>query len=325
MSTAVDRAIREPSIASVSEYARRVSLLAWTYVGLTAGAIVGIGMLVWQAQLYVTLSQRSNVETLTLAFFLLFFAYLGALSLRGALGAARIGYYAVLRTLGTPGMEVERRKMRALGPPHSNADRTVALNFALEIESAPCRPFSLRVEDEAGSMGVIEVEGVRVTHRPAVKTGSDTLLAFFTEQVDGLLARRGAPAGLDVIQWQSIDDEAASQYLNLVQFARNLERGLHTGELWPKRIITDDERDEVERRLSSLCPALRSECFLPRWEYQAEHKVPLIPEPLGLLSLSRTERRVDPLASMGCALAIVVAVVIVLILIFVFPPWVPGV
>ncbi|HLJ80591.1 MAG TPA: hypothetical protein VKT52_03820, partial [Ktedonobacterales bacterium] len=236
MSTAVDRAIREPSIASGSEYARRVSLLAWTYVGLTAGAIVGIGMLVWQAQLYVTLSQRSNVETLTLAFFLLFFTYLAALSLRGVLGAAQIGYYAVLRTLGMPGTAVERRKMRALSPPRANADATVALNFALEIEGHPCRPFSLHVEDEAGSMGVIEVEGVRVTHHPAAKTGSNALLAFFTQQVDGLLARRGAPAGLDVVQWQNIDDEAASQYLNLAQFARNLERGLNTGELWPKRI-----------------------------------------------------------------------------------------
>jgi hypothetical protein len=54
---------------------------------MLVGALIGIGLLVWKAQLFVTLTQRSNVETLTLAFFLVFFAYLGILSARGAVGA----------------------------------------------------------------------------------------------------------------------------------------------------------------------------------------------------------------------------------------------
>jgi hypothetical protein len=45
---------------------------------------------------------------------------------------------------------------------------------------------------------------------------------------------------------------------------------------------------------------------------------------LGLVSLRRNERRVDPVASMGCAVLVVLAVVFVLAIFVVFPPWVPG-
>jgi hypothetical protein len=81
---------------------------------------------------------------------------------------------------------------------------------------------------------------------------------------------------------------------------------------------------DLESSLSDICAALRDEGFLPHWDYQAEHKLPIIPEPLGLISLSRTEQRVDPVSSMGCALLVVIAVLGILVLFIVIPPWVPG-
>jgi hypothetical protein len=317
------RVIREPDVQNPRHYALRVYRLAAAYAGLFVGALAGIALLMWQAPLYVTLSQRSNVETLTLAFFLVFFAYLAALSMGGALGAVRILYYAVLPRLGVAPVEVERRKMRALGPPVGDVT-TVALNVALEHEGKPAEPFTIVLEDGAGSMGRIVIDGAQVAHHPTVKDGSNALLAFFVQQTNRVLQERGARAGLDIVEWATINDEAAEQYLGIVHFARNLERRLGAEELWPKRVLSAADCAEVERRLAAICPALRNEAFLPDLEYAGEHRIPLIPQPLGLIGLSRSEKRVDPVASMGCAVIIVALVVMVLILFILFPPWVPG-
>jgi len=81
---------------------------------------------------------------------------------------------------------------------------------------------------------------------------------------------------------------------------------------------------ELEARLAEICPALRDEGFLPQWDYSAEHKLPIIPEPLGLVTLSKSYDRVDPASSMGFAVLVVGLLVLVLVLFTIFPPWVPG-
>lgn len=324
MSSIAERVIREPEAETAHQYAQHVNRLALAYGALFAASAVGIVLIVWKAQLFVTLSQRSNVETLTLAFFLIFFAYLLALSAGGTLGALRICYFRLLALRGMDRIEVEQRKMRALGPPQ-HVPATVGLNLVLEREGAPHQAFTIPVADQAGSMGELLVDGATITHRPTAKDGSNTLLVFFVRQVNALLAERQGPADLHIVVWGKIDNEGAEQYLGMVNFARNLESQLRLQELWPKRTLCDDDCDELQRRLATVCSPLRNEAFLPDWEYEGVHNVPLIPEPLGLISLSRSERRVDPIASMGCAVAIVIAVVVVLALIILFPPWVPGV
>jgi hypothetical protein len=143
-------------------------------------------------------------------------------------------------------------------------------------------------------------------------------------QLNSLHRERGDAGALEIVEWCTIDDEAAAQYLGMVRFARNLERHLGADELWPKVRLTDDDCAALEDRLGRLCPAIRDEAFLPDWEYSAEHKLPIIPEPLGLVSLSRSERRADPMATMGCAVLVVLASVAIIGLFILFPPWVPG-
>jgi hypothetical protein len=316
------RFIKEADTEDPQHYARRVRRLAGAYALLFAGSLAGIGLILWQGELLVTLAQRTNVETLTLAFFLVFFGYIAVLTAPGAVGALRVAYYAALaRLVGRA--EVERRKDRALGPPTA-VTPAVALNAVLERDGRPGEPFAVPAADAFGSMGVLEVDGAEVRHARARRNGSNSLLAYFVEQVIRVLAERGAAAQLDIVNWKQIDDEATEQYLGLVRFARNLEKQLGGAELWPKVTLTDSDCRELERRLAAVCPAVRDEEFLPDWEYAAEHKLPLIPEPLGLVSLSRTERRVDPVASMGCAVLVVAAAVVVLGLLITFPPWVPG-
>ena len=323
MPTFIEQAIREPDVQSPQRYAQRVHRLALTYTVLCAGSIAGIVLVVWRAQFYVTLSQRSNVETLTLAFLLIFFAYLIVLSAPGAFGAARIAWYTLLARRQPTWEDGERRKMRALNTT-SGEPTTVALNLALERADHATEAFMLPVADRAGSMGEIVVDGAKLTYHHPLKEGSNALLAFFVEQVNRTPSKRGAETRLDVVEWKSISDESAEEYLSLTQFARNLERRLGAEELWPKRILTDEDCARIEKQLTAVCPALRNEAFLPRWEYQGQHQLPLIPQPLGLISLTRSEKRVDPLASMGCAVVIVLVIVFILALIIIFPPWVPG-
>ena len=317
--------IKEPQADRPAAYARRVHELAAAYAGTFLLSLAGAALIIWRARLLVTLSQRSNVETLTLAFFLVFFLYLALLTVTGAWGAVRVATYALRARLGADPKEVERRKVAAL-PPAGKQNPVAALNVLMEREHRPGEPVRLRVADDVDEVSELVVMGAELREVQRHKDGSNSLLAFFVEQVNQVLEARGAkpPRRVDVVAWKLIDDEQAEQYLGLTDFAHRLQRHLDAGPLWPTVTLTDADCQELERRLSRVCPALRDEAFLPHWEYEGQHKLPLVPEPLGLVQLGRSERRVDPVTSMGCALLVVVVAVVALGLIIAFPPWVPG-
>ena len=130
-------------------------------------------------------------------------------------------------------------------------------------------------------------------------------------------------ADVTIVQWGSTDEEAMLSYSATATAMRALGRKLET-RVWPLVTLSDAARDTLERELSELAPALREEAFLPDWEFEGEHKLPIIPEPLGIISLSRTERRVDPLSSLTAALGAVVVVLGLVVYFIVRPPWVPG-
>lgn len=313
--------IREPQTGSPAAYSRRVHLLALTYSLLFGLSAAGLVVLVVWGKLFVTLAQRSNVETLVLLFLAVYFLYLASISLPGLLGAVRVAYYALLARISGPD-RAEARKARALPPPADGAT-VAALNVRLELAEAPDRPFKVEVRDRFGSMGWVAVDGVEIRHAGAPRP-SNSLLGYFVSQVNAVLSERGLKPELDILSWKQLDDELTDQYVATVRFARNLERHLGARELWPRLALTPRDLEAVTERLAAVCPALRSETFLPDWEYSGEHKLPLIPEPLGIISLARTERRVDPVASMGCAVLIVLFLVGTLALLVLIPPWVPG-
>jgi hypothetical protein len=132
-------AIREPAEESPRQYARRVYALASLYAVLFVASLAGIALLVWKAQLFVGLTQHSNVETLTLAFFVVLFGYIAIISAGGTLGAAHIAHYWLLTRLGHDRAAIERRKVKALGPPGEDPP-LAALNVILELETRPSRP-----------------------------------------------------------------------------------------------------------------------------------------------------------------------------------------
>jgi hypothetical protein len=318
-----ERLIREAETEDPQHYARRVGQLAVSYLLVFAGSVVGIVLIVWRGELLVTLAQRSNVETLTLAFFVLFFGYLATITARGAWGGLRIAWYSLQRRLGVSPLDVERRKAAALGPP-GKVVPAVALNVMVELDDMPCRELQVSVADEAGPMGRLVFDGAEVRHEEVRGDGSNSLLAFAVQQIGQILQGRGVDADLNIVTWRQLADEEHDRYMGLTRFANRLEAHLGADALWPKVRLNEEDLRELERRLTAICPALRAEAFLPHWEYEAEHQVPLIPEPLGLISLHRSERRVDPVTSMGCATTVVLLALAVLAVFIFFPPWVPG-
>ena len=314
--------IREATADNAEQFARRVYVLGAAYVVLFTASLVGIGLLVQWARTLVTLTQRSNVETLTLLFFLVFYGYSALISARGAWGALRIAYYAVRSAMQDVGT-VEQVKAKALGP-RSRRPQSVALSLMLTKDGAGSEPFELAVADDYGSMGRLRVDGVRLTFFQEHADGSTELFVYFEHQVADLVAGQPGAEDLAIVEWETIDDESLLEYLGLVRFARNLERALAIEETWPALRLTEADCRELEQRLSRICRDLRNEGFLPKWEYSGDHKLPLIPEPLGLLSLGRSERRVDPVFSMLTAATVVLFSVFVFSVLILVPPWVPG-
>ena len=308
------RIITEPGAENAEDYARRVRILALTYAVLFTACCVGAVVIVVEGKLFVTLAQRSNVETLTILFLLVLYCYLGAVSAPGALGAARIALFALGRRFGGDVPAQRRRQMASL--PGRGEGPWAALGKVLErTDGAPLR---FEIAGEAGYLGALEVEGARVRHLETA-SGSADLIAYFVRQVEEV-------TGLDLglVVWGQLDDDEGERYLAQVEFGRALRRHLGSEPLWPTLAITPAQCDEVQERLRRIAPALLEEAMLPDWEYEAEHKLPVIPEPLGLVSLGRSTKRADPVATMGFA-TVMVLLTLAVVLLFTFrPPWVPG-
>jgi hypothetical protein len=304
--------LKEASVRSVDGYRRRVRALAALYVTLAVLCAAGEWLLIAKGRLFVTLAQRSNVETLTLAFFLVYYAYVGALSLPGAAGALRLA----LASLGR-GAARESRKARSLAR-RKRRRYEAMLNSVVEV-SGRVPPLALPIRDRHGELGRLEFDGVRLVHHESPSDGSNELFAFVAEKVTSL-----QPARLDVVDWPSLDDESSQKYASLASFALGLEGAVGGAKLWPRVVLGEKEWDELGSTLTELCPVLRSEAFLPDWEYAGEHKLPIIPEPLGIVSLGRSEKRVDPLVSLGATFFVVLTSLALLGWFTWRPPWVPG-
>lgn len=316
--------VREQGTQSVPEYRKRVYRLAAVYLGIVATALASIILIIWHGKFFVTLSQRSNVETLTLAFIIVLFAYLTVVSAPGAWGAAKLVAFNLPAWVGGDRDAVERRKQRALKPKEGDPS-AVFLNCLVGLAGQPDEPVRIPLRDATGSLGTLVVDGPHMYHEEAVQSGSNSIFAYFEQRMQQLVRQRDPDARVQIVQWATIDDEQAHQYESMVTFSRNLARHLGTGPLWPHVELTPDDIETLKDEGSELCPILRSEALLPDLEYEAEHRLPIIPEPLGFIALSRQERRADPVAAMGCALIIAVVILALLLVLIVFPPWVPSV
>ncbi|HEY0252043.1 MAG TPA: hypothetical protein VGC41_10975 [Kofleriaceae bacterium] len=300
------RVIEDPEIRTPAHYHRRVTLLALLHPALFLVSTLGVVLLVWRGEFFITLAQRSNVETLTIAFCILFFAYFGLIAMSGAWGAVKVFVYR---------LRGEAAKQRALGKP-ANGD-AVALDTVVLLEGTD-GPWDLEIADSAGSLGVLHFDGVTICHRSAVGGGSNTMFGYIEDKLARMLGR-----DLAIVEWSSTSDDDFRRYRTTTQGISAIGDKLGIQAL-PTLTLTLAQRDELRAELTALCPALRDEAFLPDWEFEGEHKLPIIPEPLGIISLSRSEKRVDPLATLTSAFVVITLLVATTCFFLARPPWLPG-
>ncbi len=315
--------IREQGTESVDAYRTRVYRLAAIYFGIVIIASIADIVIIWQGKFFVTLSQRSNVETMILAVILVLFLYLIAVSLPGAWGAAKIVYYNLPAWLGQDRTAVEQRKQAALTFDQAPPD-PVFLNCVVRRAGSPNEPIEIPLEDPIGSLGTLIIDGAKLWHENSPQDGSNGLFAYFEQRIRQLVQAREPRTIIEIVQWASIDDEEAYQYDSMVRFSCALEKHLDAGPLWPTVELTVQDIEVLKKEASALCPILRNEAHLPDMEYEVEHRLPIIPEPLAFIALSRHERRADPEVSMGCGLIVAVVILGFLLLFLWLPPWVPG-
>lgn len=319
----LSRFIREPDTATVEQYRRRVYGLAAIYVGIVGTASAACVAIIVYGRFFVTLSQRSNVETLTLAVVLILFAYLALLSIPGAWGTTRILWRNVPAWFGRDRSDIERRKQAALMRQPARPIESAYLNRAVRLAN-PTEPITIPIADAAGSLGTIVIRAARMTLEETPRAKANSIFSFVANRLEALARATDPLVDIDVVQWAGIDDDAALQYASLVEFAENLERHLSSRPLWPCSIMNAHDIDVLRAEVAELCAALRDEALLPDIEFEAEHRLPIIPEPLAFISLSRHERRVDPVSSMGCALLVTAGIFALVIYFILVPPWVPS-
>jgi hypothetical protein len=306
----LSRLLEEPDCSSPEHYARRVRWLSLVHPLLFLVCAAGDVLLIWRGEFFITLAQRSNVEALTIAFCIAIFAYFAFLTLPGCWGALRLLGFRLL-----PLTSREPAKMRALGAPGDG--HAVALDSVVTLEGQP-GSWELAVRDEFGSLGRLCFDGVTIRHRDALRGGSNTLFGFLQTRLSDLTG-----ADLEIVEWESTSGDDYNRYRATTHALEAIGAKLEIAAL-PRVVLTAAHKAQLEHELARLCPALRAEAFLPDWEFSGEHKLPIIPEPLGFISLSRTESRVDPLATLVAALVTMTLLVAVTCFFLARPPWLPG-
>jgi hypothetical protein len=300
--------LEEPGVEDPAHYARRVHRLAFAHFALFAFSLGGFALLIWKSKFFVTLAQRSNVETLTITFVLLLCAYFAALTSPGALGALRI-----VATAGN-----QKKKQATLEKRERTPGGAAAFDKAIEIDGKLGEPFNVELRDEIGSLGRMRFHGVKLEILDTYRDGASSLLGYVEQQIQKITGH-----DLTIVHWKSTSEEELNAMMSASQAMLAIGRKLEI-DTWPTIKLSEDQRQRLESELSALCPALRNEAFLPDWEFEGHHKLPIIPEPLGIISLSRTEKRVDPLSALVAALTVIAIVVGLVVLFIVRPPWIPG-
>lgn len=301
-------------------YARKVAWLGAIYVALDVVCVALVATILWRGRHLVTLAQRSNVETALLLIVLVLALFYLATTARGAFGALRMAWLNAPYAFGGDAARVEARKQRVL----RDGGEPFAAHFDRALVLADDTAIRWQVADDAGCLGRIEIDQVTATVTPEKRGLNNSLIAFVLGEVLDVLARRSPPEELAIVSWSNIDEEEAAVYRStVVAFTRLAER---TGgaPLWPTIRLTREDVAAVAREIRRVVPALRNEALLPDLEYGVEYTVPVLPEPLAFLQLRRSERRADPILTMGYALVVMALVLLAVLLLIAFPPWVPS-
>src|SRR5687767_9310439 len=156
-----EKLIKQYVTQTPERYGARVRWMAFIYLSLNTISIIIMISIAWRVTFFVTLSQRSNVETLTLAIVFILSLYYILTTFKGFIGAIRMAWLnlPMLWSKEKSQLEkIEQRKHSALPP----AKESISAYFdqAIIKEGEPHKPIRWELVDGAGKLGEIEVDGV---------------------------------------------------------------------------------------------------------------------------------------------------------------------
>lgn len=110
-------------------YGTKVRPLAGIYAALNVLSVAVIVIVALRIRYLVTLTQRSNVETLVLAIVVVLAAYYVASTFTGAIGAVRMLAYDLPHLWGADARRIEQRKQRAL---HDDEEPLLVVRYPIQ-------------------------------------------------------------------------------------------------------------------------------------------------------------------------------------------------
>lgn len=328
-----EKVVKDQLTRTPERYAARVRWLAAIYFTLDTLSIAIIVAIAWRVQYFITLAQRSNIETLVFLIVFVLAVYYLATTFKGFIGAIRMIWLNLPRLSARNEESIERIERRKQAALQNNTDpKSAYFDLALCLQNHHGQPIRWEIGDNAGKLGDLEINGVEAKYYPVKGGMNSALFEFVADRIEAALKKRDPEAVLQITQWSSIDEDKAAQYHSMVQAFSNLERALaqnkpeekQIGHIWPTVELTQADIDDIGKSLRDLVPTLRNESLLPDVEYEVEWSVPILPEPLSFMRLTRRENRADPVVTMGCAMFITLGVLLVILFFIVWPPWLPS-
>ena len=295
---------------------RRTNWLIAIHLVLATAAITVLMLIVWRVRILITLAQRSNVETLVIAFVAIFLAYLLITTAQATIGALRIlGYRAMGADRAQPALQ---RKAR------SDRKDTKRSHMNVVVRGPSDQDVVVPIQDRYGKLCTLRLHLTEVVFEDAPQELTHSVLQLVVQTLGEIGTLEGTDHEPKVIYWDSLDEEQAEAYASQVGAFDRLEKALGKDSLWPAVRINEHDVEQIRQMLEEAAPSLRENLLLPDIEYTAEFTVPVIPEPFAFMQLSRKMSHADAVASMGCATLVVLVFLATVSWVLINPPWVPG-
>lgn len=295
---------------------RRTNWLVAIHLVLAVAALAVIALVVWRIRLLITLAQRSNVETLVIAFVVIFLAYMLVTTGPSSIGALRLLGY---RAIGTESAQrALQRKARA------GKKETMRSYLNLVVRGPRGGDIEVPIQDRFGKLCTLRIHLAEVAFVDAPQELTHSTLQLVVKTLEEVGTLEGTDHQLKVIFWDSLEEGQAEAYASQVSAFDRLEQGLGKEPLWPVLHVDADGVERLQEMLRKAAPLLRENLMLPDIEYSAEFAIPIIPEPFAFMRLTRRKEHADAVASMGCATIMALIFLAVISWLLVAPPWVPG-
>lgn len=295
---------------------RRTNWLIAIHLVLATAAMTVLMLIVWRVRILITLAQRSNVETLVIAFVAIFLVYLLATTAQATIGALRI--------LGYRAMGAERAQPALQRMARSDRKDTKRSHMNVVVRGPGDQDVVVPIQDRYGKLCMLRLHLTEVVFEDAPQELTHSVLQLVVQKLGEVGTLEGTDHEPKVIYWDSLDDEQAEAYASQVGAFDRLEKALGKDSLWPAVRINEHDVEQIRQMLEEAAPSLRENLLLPDIEYTAEFTVPVIPEPFAFMQLSRRMSHADAVASMGCATLVVLVFLATVSWVLISPPWVPG-